>query len=72
MLNGIAITVVGMLTVFFFLGVMVVAMVLLRLFVSRYLPASSDAASGAGAKGGRIIAAAIAAAHNEREKGKHS
>lgn len=66
MVDGITITVVGMLTVFLFLGIMVVSMGLLRRFVTRFLPDSEAGGDSA------TIAIAIAAAHNAREKGRTS
>ncbi len=55
MLNGITITVVGMVTVFIFLGIMVTSMGALRRFVSRFLPEEGES--------GDAVAIAIAAAY---------
>lgn len=64
MLNGIVITIVGMTTVFVFLGVMVASMAALRGFVSRFLRDHHDGDDLA------VIAAAVAAArHADRRKG---
>lgn len=62
MLNGITITVVGMLTVFLFLSIMVLTMALLKKFVARFLPDQSDTQDLTS------VAVAIAAAEHTRKK----
>ena len=59
MIDGLTLTIVGMLTVFAFLVVLVAAMSLLRQ-VARRLPTGESP----GGRNGAVIAAAVAAAHH--------
>jgi Na+-transporting methylmalonyl-CoA/oxaloacetate decarboxylase gamma subunit len=52
-----------MLTVFLFLGVLVLAMVLLRAAVTRFLPDRPDPSAST------VVAVAVAAAHEQQKKG---
>ena len=64
MLNGIAITVVGMLTVFIFLTILVLAMQLLKWFAGRFLSTQGTGEEAA------MVAAAVAAAMDARERAR--
>ena len=65
MLDGIAVTIVGMLTVFAFLGVLVVAIHLLRVVAARLTPAGLPTAVVAAAVAAAAAAAAAQPARNQ-------
>ena len=64
MLDGVVISVVGMLTVFLFLILLVASMTMLRLVVNRWFPEASSSPTA----DATIAAVAVAAVHAYRER----